>query len=373
MCVCLTPGAIRDRDEGNSAKQVDPSYHGLRSFPSPRSISGVPWDLKLGLGGRKSPNFSRGINMLQINRRRKIRSKKSHGRGVKTQRMPFDGRWHRSAFKALEKARDAQYRAGPAKRYRTYQSAINSALSVATSLPLVGHELTGLQDLNSLLQNSLQSIIDNTNNIGNGEVQLAIPLGSISHTFTFDLGLDAFIQLSTSGGVAASITPTLNLAFNNQNGNVTLDTANTNLDIGFSLSLPNFTAKGSLHGILFAQAVDQGTNFSGDLKFGFDADGTVTPEFSGNAQIRLGLSLSFVDPSSNASFNPTFVTQLVMDWGFNSQSNQLAAPTIELKNFGLDADSFMHGFLGDIVTTVQKYTEPLEPFINTLDTPGADP
>lgn len=249
-----------------------------------------------------------------------------------------------------------------------YQSAINTALSVATSLPLVGHQLTALQDLSTLLNNSLQEIEDATQSVANGHIQLAIPLGSISHTFTFDLGLDAFLQLSTSGGVTASIDPTLNLAFNNQDGNVTLDTANTNLDIGFGLSLPGFSAKGSFNGLLFAQAVDQGTNFAGHLTFGFDSDGTVTTHVSGDAQIRLGLSLSFVDPSLNASFNPTFVTQLQLDWGFDDQS-QLAAPSITLKGFGLDADSFTHGFLGDIVTTVQKYTEPLEPFIEKFDTP----
>ncbi len=44
-------------------------------------------------------------------------------------------------------------------------------------------------------------------------------------------------------------------------------------------------------------------------------------------------------------------------------------PSIALKNFRLDADSFMHGFMGDIVTTVQKYTKPLQPFIDMFETP----
>ncbi len=39
------------------------------------------------------------------------------------------------------------------------------------------------------------------------------------------------------------------------------------------------------------------------------------------------------------------------------------------KNFSLDVDSFVHGFLGDIVKTVQKETKPLEPFIDAFDTP----
>ena len=60
---------------------------------------------------------------------------------------------------------------------------------------------------------------------------------------------------------------------------------------------------------------------------------------------------------------------LELDWGFDTQSHELAAPHIALKNFSLDVDSFMHGFLGDIVTTVQKYTKPLQPFIDVFNTP----
>ena len=79
--------------------------------------------------------------------------------------------------------------------------------------------------------------------------------------------------------------------------------------------------------------------------------------------------MSFVDPSLNASFNPTFRTNLNLDWGIDTQTNQLLAPSVTLVNFGLDADSFLHGFLGDIVTTVQKYTQPMQPFLDMFDTP----
>ena len=58
--------------------------------------------------------------------------------------------------------------------------------------------------------------------------------------FTFDLGLNSFLQVTTAGGVTASITPALNIGFNFDGTSVSLDTANTNLDIGFALSLPNF-------------------------------------------------------------------------------------------------------------------------------------
>ncbi len=47
----------------------------------------------------------------------------------------------------------------------------------------------------------------------------------------------------------------------------------------------------------------------------------------------------------------------------------MTAPSIQLQNFGLDADSFLHGFLGDVVTTVQKFTKPIQPFIDVFETP----
>jgi hypothetical protein len=50
------------------------------------------------------------------------------------------------------------------------------------------------------------------------------------------------------------------------------------------------------------------TNFQGHLKLGFDSNNELKPEFSGNAHVRLGLTLSFVDPALNVSFNPTFKT-----------------------------------------------------------------
>ena len=56
-----------------------------------------------------------------------------------------------------------------------YQAALNTALRAATCLPLVGHPFDGLQALNPLLQNSLQSIEAKTQNIASGHVQLAIP------------------------------------------------------------------------------------------------------------------------------------------------------------------------------------------------------
>ena len=83
----------------------------------------------------------------------------------------------------------------------------------------------------------------------------------------------------------------------------------------------------------------------------------------------MGLDLSFVDPALDASFNPTFRTTLDLDWGFTGEQPIVGPQHSIPVNFGLDADSFLDGFLGDIVTTVQKFTKPIQPFIDIFQTP----
>ena len=280
---------------------------------------------------------------------------------------PWFGR--RLIFESLEErallsvAQDLQAEIQP------YQTAVNTALNAATSLPLVGHQFDSLLEISTLLQNTLADIEQATQGVADGHHQIAIALPTISHTFTFDLGLDALLQVSAAGGVTGSITPTLNIGFDVSGTSATLDVAQTNLDLGFSLTLPGFQATMSLNHLLYTHAVDQGTNFAGHLLFGFDAGGGVTPQFSGDAHIRLGLTLSFVDPALGASFNPTFRTDFQLDWGIDVANNQMQIPQIALKNFSLDADGFLNGFIGDVATTVQKYTKPLQPFIDTFETP----
>src|SRR6476659_10937415 len=150
-----------------------------------------------------------------------------------------------------------------------YQNAINTALDIA--MPLVGHQFHDLQDLTTLLQNSLSSIQARTSDVtASGNFQIAIALPTISTSFTFDLGLDALLQVNSLGTVAASLTPTLNVGFDFDGDHVSLDKLNTNLDLGFTLSLPNLQVSATLHGFLFAHLTDTGTSFSGHLKFRFD-------------------------------------------------------------------------------------------------------
>ena len=250
-----------------------------------------------------------------------------------------------------------------------YQPALTSALNAATQLPLVGNQLTGLTEFATALQNTESSINSHTQNItANGHYQVNVPLPSLSKTSRFDLGLDAFLKAMAAGTVHTEINPTLKIAFDVTAGAASLDIGQTRLDIGFGLSLPGFQGTFSLNGLLFTRAVDAGTSFNGNLGFQFANGGALNPQFSGQADVLLDMSMSFVDPALNASFNPTFRTRLDIDWGFGS-NNQLAAPNVSLVNMGLEADSFLRGFLGDVVKTAQKFTKPIQPFIDIFQTP----
>ena len=179
-------------------------------------------------------------------------------------------RCRRTAFEPLEERALLTVAQDLVGQLAPYQTALDTALDTAARLPLVGDQLADLQEFNSILQDSLSSIEAQTQNItNNGHYNRTVPLPALAKTFTFDLGLDAFLQVSTAGGVNAAINPVLNVGFDYQAGVVSLDTLNTNLDLGFDLSLPNFVATMSLNGLLFTRAVDAGTTFQGNLGFTF--------------------------------------------------------------------------------------------------------
>ena len=250
-----------------------------------------------------------------------------------------------------------------------YQAPLVSALNAATALPLVGKQLAGLPDFAAVLVDTESSISSQVEHIASdGHYQVTVPLPSLSKTFDFDLGLDAFLKATAAGNVHAEINPALSIAFDVTAGAAVLDVGQTRLDIDFGLSLPGFQGTFSLNGFLFTRAVDAGTNFNGDLGFKFAPGGALVPQLSGQANVLLDVSMSFVDPALSPSFNPTFDATLDMKWGFDA-NNQLTAPSVSLVNAGLEADSFLHGFLGDVVKTVQKFTKPIQPFIDVFQTP----
>lgn len=304
---------------------------------------------------------------------RSVRPNRKRRNRLAAGRTPLDGPTRRAVFEVLEERAILTVAADLQALIAPYQSNIDTVLHNAARLPLVGTQLTALSNLNALLENKVSEIQSALDNLPatDGHNHISLQLQSIPASFNIDLNLDAFLKVSVStpNGVNVMITPAIDIGFNYDNGTVTLDPTTSDLDIGFSVSLPGFTAQASLDGYLFTQIADQGTNFNGDLKFNFDPnDNNVSAAFSGTAHILFGLTLSFVDPSLHASFNPEFTTQLQLDWGIGSPTDT-SQPTIKLKDFSLDADSFMHNFVGDLVTSAQKYTKPLEPFIDMFNKP----
>ena len=126
-----------------------------------------------------------------------------------------------------------------------------------------------------------------TQGLANGHHQLAIPLSALAKSFAFDLGLNAFLQVHTSGSVNAAINPVLNVGFNYQNGVATLDALQSNLDVGFKLSLPDFEATMTLNGLLFAGG-GRRHRFSRPLGVRLGRRRGMTPDFSGEGHVTWG-------------------------------------------------------------------------------------
>ena len=111
----------------------------------------------------------------------------------------------RPGFEVLEERAMLSVAQDIVNQLTPYQNALNTALDVMTSLPLVGEELSELQEWNTVFQDSVTSLASRVDALTNGHFEFAIPLPSLSETFTFDLGLDAFLQVNTSGGVSAAM------------------------------------------------------------------------------------------------------------------------------------------------------------------------
>jgi len=91
----------------------------------------------------------------------------------------FQSDWRRTAFECLEER--ALLTAAPdvaqeiVNKLTPYQTALTTAIDTAASLPLVGKQFKDLQQLNTILQDSLTSIEQSTENLQSGHFQLAIP------------------------------------------------------------------------------------------------------------------------------------------------------------------------------------------------------
>ena len=205
-------------------------------------------------------SISHSENQKQHNnpgKKSRQRRRRSHSR--------FDSptRWRSPAFEILEERAMLSVATDLVSQLTPYQTALNFALDDATSLPLAGRQLNDLPEFNTIFQDSLASIEAQTQGLANGHHQLAIPLSAFAKSFAFDLGLNAFLQVHTSGSVNAAINPVLNVGFNYQNGVATLDALQSNLDVGFQLTLPGFQGTMTLNHVVVREGDGRQLRFSG--------------------------------------------------------------------------------------------------------------
>ncbi len=90
--------------------------------------------------------------MLRIIAGWRQRRGQSHSRRAKPQRVRLDRPWRRLRFAVFEDRAMLSVAHDLQNEIAAYRTAIDPALSVATSLPLVGPELNTLQNLSTLLQ-----------------------------------------------------------------------------------------------------------------------------------------------------------------------------------------------------------------------------
>ena len=103
--------------------------------------------------------------------------------------------------------------------------------------------------------------------------------------------------------------------------------------------------------------------------FGFDANNQLTPRFSGDAKILMGPIDQLRRPFRRRLVQPDIQNEprsLIGSIDPAYQPTQNADDLLD--HFGLDADSFLHGVLGDVVSTIRKFTKPIEPFVDFLQT-----
>src|SRR3954453_9884959 len=97
------------------------------------------------------------------------------GRRISTRYSSVDRRSRLAAFEVLEERAMLTVSQDLVAQLQPYQNALNNALDVMTSLPLVGEELSGLQEWNTVFQDSVTSLASHVDSLTNGHFELAIP------------------------------------------------------------------------------------------------------------------------------------------------------------------------------------------------------
>jgi hypothetical protein len=287
---------------------------------------------------------------------------------------------HRTRPRGLERLEDrivlngGQIAQAVVQQLVTDQGTLNGLVEDAAKLPFIGSSLSAYSSFSTLFQDSeqrLETAIDNTGQ-GPTQFELSFPLVELDPSLRFNLGLGSFLNLE--GSIDVSIEPTLNVGFtcDPDTGTASLDSGSPSLDIRVQAGLSNFQGSFSLDGFLFTTVNDEGSNFTGDLNFGFPDGGSGTFDLSATTNLRMALDLHFADPSKGDSFNPEFKADLALDWTFDANNTgQPASDSLSgaFNNFRIETGPTFGALIGGLAAKVQQFSQPLQPIANFLNTP----
>jgi|GEM_PF-718004 len=186
-----------------------------------------------------------------------------------------------------------------------------------------------------------------------------------------DIGLPGLgLGLTTDGKAEVDLGFDINLGFgyNASSKSLFLDTsAEKELDVGITASLPGFTAAGEM-GFLLIDITDLGTNlnagYSVDLQDP-NSDGQLTlSELNGilfnidaDPNASADIKLNLVSRIADAAVLPKIGTDLNIVWDF---ANNTAIPQVSFNDTTIFLGSFLSDFVQPIVDPIQEITKPIQ-------------
>jgi hypothetical protein len=285
----------------------------------------------------------------------------------------------------------------------TMQTTLNSTLGGFQAIPVVGKGLQEFNDLANFVNQAASAFqgygdaIPSSFSAGNlnvtadtskTDVPITIHLDKSLNPTTlgndpatkmpyFTLGMGNFLQVHGMGSITADIGFDMGLTFHTGSSP---SLSFNSFSISFSAGLtPDFTAQATLNGLLQATVTNisgGNTQVSGTVSFGVDNNGHITtPTFSGSADADLHFDLGFA-PQVRAPLNP----HLGADFHLHGWKFTTADPTsgssldstfsgsngvqISFDNVNLLLDNVIPSFLQPIVQDVQKFTRPLQKYVD---------
>jgi hypothetical protein len=262
-------------------------------------------------------------------------------------------------------------------------SEINTAISSAS-------DTTSLQsDLQSQLGSLAKQVVVTQNNDTDSTVSVQVlfhqDLAKSTLPINFDLGLPGIpLAGPTTGGVNLSVGFDYDLAvtFDPTTNAITFDTAqqtnhlsqstlqNNAMVLDVNATLPSsFTAQVTL-GFLQGTIKDnpQGpTNLTASIGLN-DLDGNNLSSVqaaapTGSAHIDVDFTAGFQQNGTPINGFPTVSTTINLNWTLGQ------APSLEFDDVTMNLGSFFETTLGPILGEIEKFTEPLKPFVSILTTP----